>query len=146
MSTIPLTQRREWQALTQHYEKIKDVHLRQLFASDAKRGERFAVEDAGLYLDYSKNRISDETVQLLLALAELGEDRDRARPNHGRVEAVDHEQHREQRIELVDEFGTGLLHASVARRTAALQRRSDVGRKRDLEIGARLLGRLEVQR
>jgi glucose-6-phosphate isomerase len=77
MSTIPLTQRREWQALTQHYEKIKDAHLRQLFAGDAKRGERFAVEDAGLYLDYSKNRIDDETVQLLLALAEACELRQR---------------------------------------------------------------------
>ena len=77
MSTIPLTQRREWQALTQHYEKIKDVHLRQLFASDAKRGERFAVEDVGLYLDFSKNRINDETVQLLLALAEACELRQR---------------------------------------------------------------------
>src|SRR6516165_7894296 len=77
MSTIPLTQRREWQALTQHYEKIKDVHLRQLFASDAKRGERLAVEDVGLYLDFSKNRINDETVQLLLALAEACELRQR---------------------------------------------------------------------
>ena len=77
MSTIPLTQRREWQALTQHHEKIKDVHLRQLFASDAKRGERFAVEDVGLYLDFSKNRINDETVQLLLALAEACELRQR---------------------------------------------------------------------
>src|SRR5215469_14716531 len=73
MSTIPLTQRREWQALMQHYEKIKDVQLRQLFAGDAKRGERFAVEDVGLYLDFSKNRINDETVQLLLALAEACE-------------------------------------------------------------------------
>src|SRR6516225_55910 len=77
MSTIPLTQRREWQALTQHYEKIKDVHLRQLFAGDSKRGERFAVEDVGLYLDFSKNRINDETVQLLLALAEACELRQR---------------------------------------------------------------------
>jgi len=77
MSTIPLTQRREWQALMQHYEKIKDVHLRQLFAGDAKRGERFAVEDVGLYLDFSKNRINDETVQLLLALAEACELRQR---------------------------------------------------------------------
>jgi glucose-6-phosphate isomerase len=77
MSTIPLTQRREWQALTQHYEEIKDVHLRQLFADDAKRGERLALEDAGLYLDYSKNRINDETVQLLLALAEACELRQR---------------------------------------------------------------------
>jgi glucose-6-phosphate isomerase len=77
MSTIPLMQRREWQALAKHHEKIKDIHLRQLFSSDAKRGERFAVEEAGLYLDYSKNRVSDETLQLLLGLAEACELRQR---------------------------------------------------------------------
>jgi glucose-6-phosphate isomerase len=58
-----------WRALQAHYEKIKDVHLRQLFADDSKRGERMTVEGAGLYLDYSKNRITDETVRLLLQLA-----------------------------------------------------------------------------
>jgi len=59
-----------WKALEAHYRKIKDVHLRQLFADDPKRGERFAVEAAGIYLDYSKNRITEETVSLLLKLAE----------------------------------------------------------------------------
>jgi glucose-6-phosphate isomerase len=58
-----------WRALQAHYEKIKDVHLRQLFADDSKRGERLTVEGAGLYLDYSKNHITDETIRLLLQLA-----------------------------------------------------------------------------
>ncbi len=65
-----LTQRATWQALTAHYRQVKDLHLRQLFADDAKRGERFAVEADGLYLDYSKNRVTDETIRLLVALAE----------------------------------------------------------------------------
>jgi glucose-6-phosphate isomerase len=58
-----------WHALQAHYEKIKDIHLRQLFAGDPRRGERLAAEAAGLYLDYSKNRITDETVRLLIRLA-----------------------------------------------------------------------------
>ena len=58
-----------WQSLADHYDKIKDVHLRALFAGDESRGERFTVEDTGLYLDYSKNRITDETLGLLLELA-----------------------------------------------------------------------------
>jgi glucose-6-phosphate isomerase len=51
-----------WQALATHYQQIKDVHLRRLFADDPGRGERLTAEAAGLYLDYSKNRITDETV------------------------------------------------------------------------------------
>ena len=58
-----------WVSLQKHYEKMKGLHLRQLFADDPKRGERLAVEGAGVYLDYSKNRITDETVGLLLQLA-----------------------------------------------------------------------------
>ncbi len=58
-----------WAALKQHYRKIKGAHLRQLFAKDRDRGERLAVEGAGIYLDYSKNRITDETLRLLLQLA-----------------------------------------------------------------------------
>ena len=58
-----------WHALEAHYQQIKDVHLRQLFADDPGRGERLTVEGAGLYLDYSKNRITDETVRLLFQLA-----------------------------------------------------------------------------
>ena len=64
-----LTQRRTWQALQTHYQEIKDVHLRTLFARDPQRGERMACETAGLYLDYSKNRITDETLNLLVSLA-----------------------------------------------------------------------------
>jgi glucose-6-phosphate isomerase len=59
-----------WRALTAHHAKIKDLHLRELFADDPERAERFSVEGAGLYLDYSKNRITDETISLLLQLGE----------------------------------------------------------------------------
>src|SRR5579864_6841291 len=64
-----LTDTSAWRALQTHYEKIRDVHLRQLFGEDATRGERFAIEGAGMYLDFSKNRITDETVRLLVQLA-----------------------------------------------------------------------------
>jgi glucose-6-phosphate isomerase len=66
----PADRRRAWKALELHYKKVSALHLRQLFAEDPKRGERMAVEDAGLYLDYSKNRVTDETLQLLIQLAE----------------------------------------------------------------------------
>jgi glucose-6-phosphate isomerase len=64
-----LTDTSAWRALQTHYEKIKGIHLRQLFGEDATRGERFAIEGAGIYLDFSKNRITDETVRLLVQLA-----------------------------------------------------------------------------
>lgn len=64
-----LTEASSWHALQAHYEKIKDIHLRQLFAGDPSRGDRLAAEAAGLYLDYSKNRVTDETVRLLIQLA-----------------------------------------------------------------------------
>src|SRR5499427_6012785 len=72
MSTgiAPLTERRAWNALKSHYEKIRDVHLRTLFAEDPKRGERLTVEAVGLFLDYSKNRVTDETLRLLVQLAQ----------------------------------------------------------------------------
>jgi glucose-6-phosphate isomerase len=66
-----------WASLEKHYQKLKDDHLRQLFAEDRNRGDRFAVEAAGLYLDYSKNRINDETLRLLLQLARESALRDR---------------------------------------------------------------------
>jgi glucose-6-phosphate isomerase len=59
-----------WKALEAHYEKIRELHLRELFAADPKRGERMTAEAVGLYLDYSKNRITDETLKLLLQLAQ----------------------------------------------------------------------------
>jgi len=58
-----------WAALKAHYKQVEDQHLRRLFADDVTRGERMAVEAAGIYLDYSKNRITDETLKLLLQLA-----------------------------------------------------------------------------
>ena len=59
-----------WKALEAHYQKVRELHLRNLFADDPKRGERMTIEAMGLYLDYSKNRITDETLKLLLQLAE----------------------------------------------------------------------------
>ncbi len=59
-----------WKSLEAHYEKVKGVHLKTLFADDATRGERLTLDSLGLYLDYSKNRITDETIKLLLDLAE----------------------------------------------------------------------------
>jgi len=67
--TQRLSETPSWHALGAHYEKIKDVRLRQLFADDPGRGERLVAEGCGLYLDYSKNRITDETIRLLVQLA-----------------------------------------------------------------------------
>ncbi len=70
MAATTLTQRPEWQALVAHHATVRGVHLRELFRRDAQRGERYAAEGAGLYLDYSKHRVTDETLTLLVALAE----------------------------------------------------------------------------
>jgi glucose-6-phosphate isomerase len=69
-SLIPATGRRAWKALEAHFHEIRESHLRDLFARDPKRSERFSVEAVGIYLDYSKNRITGETLKLLLQLAE----------------------------------------------------------------------------
>jgi len=66
----PLTTSATWQALAAHHAAIKDLHLRTLFADDAQRAERFTAEGAGITLDYSKNRITPETMALLVKLAE----------------------------------------------------------------------------
>src|SRR5437588_626802 len=66
---LPLTQRPAWQALSAHYQRISTIHLRELFTLDPQRGERLIAEAAGLYLDYSKHRITDETMVLLNQLA-----------------------------------------------------------------------------
>src|SRR6266852_2483874 len=66
----PLTKRKAWKALQTHYKQVRELHLRNLFADDPERGERMAAEAVGLFLDYSKNRITDETVKLLIELAE----------------------------------------------------------------------------
>jgi hypothetical protein len=63
---LPFAVRPAWALLEKHYQKLKAVHLRQLFADDRERGESLAIQAAGLYLDYSKNRITDETLRLLL--------------------------------------------------------------------------------
>ena len=80
MDVTPLRQRPAWKALEAHHVEIGDRHLRDLFADDPGRGERLTAEAVGLYLDYSKNRVTDETISLLVQLAEqcgLAEHRDR---------------------------------------------------------------------
>ena len=66
----PLPKRKAWKNLQTHYKKVRDLHLRNLFADDPKRGERMTAEAVGLFLDYSKNRITEETIKLLIELAE----------------------------------------------------------------------------
>jgi glucose-6-phosphate isomerase len=73
----PLSARPAWKALEAHYQQVRQLHLKQLFADDPRRGERLTVEAVGLYLDYSKNRVTDETLKLLLQLAEESGLRDR---------------------------------------------------------------------
>ena len=68
--TIKLSQSQAWNALADHHQSVRELHLRQLFADDPKRGERMTVEAVGLYLDYSKNRVTDETLKLLVQLAD----------------------------------------------------------------------------
>jgi glucose-6-phosphate isomerase len=69
MPTTPLRERKAWQALERHHGEIAGRHLRELFAADPGRGERLTAEAAGIYLDYSKNRVTDETMRLLVELA-----------------------------------------------------------------------------
>src|SRR5580698_1980285 len=66
----PLTKRPAWKALGAHYKQVGGTHLRQMFADDPGRGDRFTLEALGILLDYSKNRINEETLKLLLQLAE----------------------------------------------------------------------------
>ena len=77
MSVTPLRQRAAWKALEAHHQGIRDLHLRQLFGDDTGRGERLTAEASGLFLDYSKNRVTDETLKLLVQLAEESGLRDR---------------------------------------------------------------------
>src|SRR3954453_13623010 len=67
---MTISQTEEWQALARHADEMRDVHLRKLFDSDSARGETYTVEAADLFADYSKHRITDETLRLLLALAD----------------------------------------------------------------------------
>jgi len=70
LTNRPLTERPAWKDLGVHFQKTRELHLRQLFADDPERGKRLTAEAAGIYLDYSKNRITDQTIKLLLQLAE----------------------------------------------------------------------------
>jgi len=69
-TTKSVTERGAWNALLAHYQKVRDLHLRELFADDATRGKRMTIDAVGLYLDYSKNRVTDETLKLLVQLAD----------------------------------------------------------------------------
>src|SRR4030095_1929704 len=66
----PLPRRQAWKALQAHYKNVRGLHLRALFADDPQRAGRMTAEAAGLFLDYSKNRVTDETIRLLVQLAE----------------------------------------------------------------------------
>src|SRR5687768_7809832 len=68
-AVMPLTKSPAWKALADHFAKIEPMHLRQLFADDPRRGERLTAEAVGVFLDYSKNRVTDETLKLLVQLA-----------------------------------------------------------------------------
>ena len=70
MSATALRQRPAWKALAAHHKKSRALHLRKLFSADPKRGERMTAEAVGLFLDYSKNRVTPQTLKLLLRLAE----------------------------------------------------------------------------
>src|SRR5262245_20618492 len=70
IKAAPLTQRQAWKALASHHKTVRELHLRKLFADDPGRGERLTVEAAGLYFDYSKHRVLDQTLRLLVALAD----------------------------------------------------------------------------
>src|SRR6478752_3215060 len=69
-TTTPVTERGAWRKLVAHHQKIQKLHLRKLFADDPTRGERMTIQAVGLYLDYSKNRVTDETLKLLTQLAD----------------------------------------------------------------------------
>src|SRR5262245_60791186 len=81
MSLPPLTARPAWKLLGTHCQQLKPLHLRKLFADDPGRGSRLALEAAGIYFDYSKNRITDETLKLLVQLANESQLRQRIDAN-----------------------------------------------------------------
>ena len=76
-TTTSVTERRAWKELVAHHQKVRELNLRKLFADDPTRGERMTIDAVGLYLDYSKNRVTDETLKLLVQLAEESGLRDR---------------------------------------------------------------------
>ncbi|MBO0732646.1 MAG: glucose-6-phosphate isomerase, partial [Acidimicrobiaceae bacterium] len=77
ITPVRITGTREWEALLNHYEQMRTEHLRDLFAADPTRGEALTLDAADLHLDYSKNRLTAETIRLLVAVAERAGLRDR---------------------------------------------------------------------
>src|SRR5262245_2621777 len=76
-TTQAVTERGAWKDLVAHHETVRELHLRKLFADDPGRGERMAIESVGLLLDYSKNRVTGETLKLLRQLADESSLRER---------------------------------------------------------------------
>jgi len=129
---LSVTQSPAWQALAAHSADMRDLHLRELFADDPRRGERLVAEAAGLYLDYSKNRLTDETLRLLLQLAEergvhrrIGAMWNGEKINFTESRAVLHialRAPRSQRIEVYDSNVVPDVHAVLDRMTAFAER------------------------
>ena len=115
---MTITAHPAWQALEAHYHVIRDRHLRELFAEDPRRGERMTAEATGIYLDYSKNRITDETLKLLLRLGGGGRS---ARPDRRDVPRRQDQRHRKPR--------------RAARGVARPEGRDDPGRWRERGAG-----------
>ena len=78
-TTTPVTERGAWNAFVAHYQNVRELHLRKLFADDPKRGERMTVDAVGLCLDYSKNRVTEETLKARPWTNEVGQLRARSR-------------------------------------------------------------------
>ena len=110
----PLTERKAWRALSTHFEQARTLHLRDLFAGDPTRGQRMTAEEVGLFLDYSKNRITSDTLRLLFELAEESGLR-------SRIDAM----FRGDKINITENA------RGPARRPARTQGRIDRGRRRE---------------
>src|ERR1700747_1624442 len=76
-TTKSVTERGAWNALVAHYQNVRELHLRKLFADDPTRGKRMTIDAGGLYLDYSKNRVTAQTLKLLVQLADESRLRER---------------------------------------------------------------------
>jgi glucose-6-phosphate isomerase len=106
---LPLTARPAWKALEAHYKNIRGTHLRALFADDPTRGERLTAEGAGIFLDYSKNRVTDETIALLCRLAEASGLRDRTDAMFGGARINVTENRAVLHVALRAPYGTSIL-------------------------------------
>ena len=124
---------RAWQALAGALRAVRGLHLRQLFADDPERGERLTVEAAGIYLDYSKNRVTDETLRLLLQLAEECGLRER-------IDAM----FRGEKINITED--RAVLHVALRAPRGAVDRRRRRGRRARGARRARQDGRLRRPR